>query len=60
MTPFRNFGPVVPPRRCPSGRCAVCCSGPAQVCQLFLEMVTHSWSKLELEILRKAAQSALL
>ena len=60
MTPFRIFGPVVPARRCPSGRCAVCGVGPAHVCQVFLEMVSQSWSKAEIQMLKKAAQSALL
>lgn len=60
MTPFRNYGPVVPARCRPSGRCAVCCGGSALICHVFAEMVGLSWSKVEIDILQKAAQSALL
>jgi len=38
----------------------MCSGGPAQVCQVFVEMVSQSWSKVELDLLKKAAQSALL
>jgi hypothetical protein len=38
----------------------VCRGGPAQVGHEFAEMVNQSWSKAEIDTLRKAAQSALL
>jgi len=38
----------------------VCRGGPAQVGHEFVEMVNQSWSKAEIDMLRKAAQSAPL
>lgn len=53
--------PVHPPQRCsPARRCAVCSRQPAQLIQEFFVMVRRSWSTAELDILGKAARSALL
>lgn len=62
MNPFGNYRHVIPakPQRCPSGRCAVCCSQPAQLRQEFAAMVCGSWSPAEIDILSQAARSALL
>jgi hypothetical protein len=60
VSPFRNYGPVVPGRCRPFGRCVVCRGGPTLVCHVFTEMVAQSWSKAEIDILTKAARAALL
>jgi len=61
MDPFRNYRPVIPAgRHCPIGRCAACCSGPVLVRQEFAEMVGRCWSPEEIDLLDKAARSALL
>jgi len=62
MSPFGDYRRVVPAaaRRCPSGRCAVCCSQPAQLRQEFAAVVRQSWSPAEIDLLGKAARSALL
>ena len=62
MSPFGNYRHIVPAsaRRCPSGRCAVCCSQPAQLRQEFAAVVRDSWSQAEIELLSQAARSALL
>jgi hypothetical protein len=62
MSPFRNDKQIVPAAaRCRMhGGCAVCRMGPAQLCLEFIEMASRSWSPAELDLLRKAARSALL
>jgi hypothetical protein len=62
MSPFGNYRHIVPAsgRRCPSGRCAVCWSQPAQLRQVFATLVRLSWSAAEIDLLSKAAHSALL
>ena len=62
MSPFGDFRHVIPSatRRCPSGRCAVCCSQLAQLREKFAAMVRQSWSPAEIDILTKAEHSALL
>ena len=62
MSPFGNYRHVVPAaaRRCPSGRCVVCRSQPAQLRQEFDAVVRQSWSPAEIDILTMAAHSALL
>jgi hypothetical protein len=62
MDPFRDYRQVVraAARHCPSGRCAVCCSQAALVRREFADMVRRSWSPAELDVLSKAARSALL
>ena len=62
MDPFRIRRQVVPaePRHCPFGGCAVCCSLPTLVLREFADLVRLSWSPAEVDILTKAAHSALL
>jgi hypothetical protein len=62
MSPFRNYGQIVPGRgRCgPYGRCVVCSSRAALICHEFAELVCQSWSAVEIDMLKKAARSALL
>jgi hypothetical protein len=61
MDPFRKYRQVVPAAaHCPYGGCSVCCSQPVLVCQEFADMIHRSWSPAELDILSKAARSALL
>ena len=62
MEPFRIHRQVVPaePRHCPFGGCAVCCSQVTLVLREFAALVCQSWSPAELDILRRAARSALL
>ena len=62
MSPFGNYRHIVPAsaRRCPSGRCAVCSSQPAQLRQEFAAVVGGSWSPAEIDLLSQAARSALL
>jgi hypothetical protein len=62
MSPFGNYQHVVPAaaRHCPSGRCAVCGSHPAQLRQEFDTMVRRPWNPAEIDILSRAARSALL
>ena len=62
MSPFGNYKQVIPAvTRCRTrGRCAVCRMGAAQLCLEFIELVSQSWSPAEVDILKKAARSALL
>ena len=62
MSPFGNYRHIVPAsaRRCPSGRCPVCCSQPALLRQEFAAVVRDSWSPAEIDLLSRAARSALL
>jgi hypothetical protein len=62
MEPFRFHRQAVPaePHHCPFGGCAVCASQPTLVLREFAALICRSWSTAELEILRKAAGSALL
>lgn len=62
MSPFGNYRHVIPAaaRRCPSGRCQVCCSQPAQLSQEFAAVVRQSWSPAEIDLLSRAAHAALL
>jgi glycine cleavage system regulatory protein len=62
MSPFGNYRHIVPAsaRRCPSGRCTVCASQPAQLRQEFTAVVSESWSPAEIDLLSQAARSALL
>jgi hypothetical protein len=62
MDPFRDYRQVVQAatRHCPFGQCAACRSLPALVGQEFADMVRRSWSPAELDILDRAARSALL
>ena len=62
MSPFGNYRHIVhaSARRCPSGRCAVCCSQPTQLRQEFTAVVRDSWSPAEIDLLSQAARSALL
>jgi hypothetical protein len=62
MDPFRSYRQVVPAeaRYCPFGGCAVCCSQLTLVRREFTDLVRRSWSPAELDILSKAARSALL
>jgi hypothetical protein len=62
MSPFGNYKQVIPAAtRCRMpGRGAVCRMGSAQLCLEFIEMVSQSWSPAEVDILKKAARSALL
>ncbi len=62
MSPFGNYRHIVPAtaRRCPSGRCVVCYSQPAQLRHEFDAVVRQSWNPAEIDILSQAARSALL
>ena len=62
MSPFGNYRHIVPAtaRKCPSGRCVVCWSPPAQLRQVFAAVVCESWSPDEIDLLSKAARAALL
>lgn len=62
MSPFRDYpGPVQFGRECfSSRRCPVCAMPRALVLQEFYEMVRRSWNAPEIDILSKAAESALL
>jgi hypothetical protein len=61
MSPFREFRRVVPaPRHCPLGGCAVCCGHLKLVHLEFADLIRQAWSPAELDILSKAARSALL
>ena len=62
MSPFGDYKQIIPAAtRCRMpGRCAVCRMGWAQLCLKFIEMVSQSWSPPKVDILKKAARSALL
>jgi hypothetical protein len=61
MDPFRKYlQAIADTHHCPVGRCVVCASHPTLVCQQFADLVQRCWSPLEIDILSKAAQSALL
>lgn len=62
MSPFGNYRHIVPAaaRKCPYGRCAVCGSQSVQLRQVFAAVVGLSWSPAEIDLLSKAARSALL
>jgi len=62
MDPFRDYPkPVHSGQRCfPFRRCEVCSSPSAQLLQECFAMVRRSWSTAEIDILSKAAHSALL
>jgi hypothetical protein len=62
MDPFRDYPkPVHSGQRCfPFRRCEVCSSPSAQLLQEFFAAVRRSWSTAEIDILSKAAHSALL
>jgi hypothetical protein len=62
MGPFGSYKQIIPAAtRCRRpDRCAVCRMGPAKLCLEFVEMVSQSWSPAEVDILKKAARSALL
>jgi hypothetical protein len=62
MDPFRNHQQVAPVviRRCPLGRCAVCCSQPLLVRKEFAALIRRSWSPPELNVLGQAARAAML
>jgi hypothetical protein len=62
MGPFGDYHePVHSGRRCfPFRRCEVCSRLSALLLQDFLAVVRGSWSTAEIDILSKAAHSALL
>ena len=62
MSPFRNYGPVVPAVAwcSPFDRCAVCFSLPVQLRREFAAMISQSWSPSEIDLLSQAARAALL
>ena len=62
MGPFGdNHKPVPSGGRCfPFRRCEACSRPSAQLIQEFFAMVRGSWSTAEIDILSKAAHSALL
>jgi len=61
MDPFRKYLQAISGTpHCPVGRCAVCASQSALVRQQFADLVGRCWSQAELDLLSKAAQSALL
>lgn len=62
MGPFRDYPESVHSgRRCfPFRRCEVCSRPSATLIQEFFAMVRGSWTTAEVEILSKAAHSALL
>lgn len=62
MSPFRDYPYGFPgaARCCPFGGCAVCYSEPSQVRLEFAGLIRRSWTPAELDILGKAARSALL
>jgi hypothetical protein len=62
MEPFRYHRPAAPaePLHCPFGGCAVCCSQVTLVLREFADLICRSWSPAEVEMLKKAARSALL
>lgn len=61
MNPFRDYRQVLPATRCrPADRCAVCRRQPAQLLREFDAIVRGSWAPAEVEILIRAAHSALL
>jgi hypothetical protein len=62
MDPFRNYRHVIPAvtRHCPLGGCAVCCSHAALVHREFTDLISGSWTLAELDLLSRAAHSALL
>jgi hypothetical protein len=59
MPPFRDYRKAIQSIRpcCPDGRCATCCSHPAQLRHQFTVMVCRSWSPAEVTTLRTAARS---
>jgi hypothetical protein len=62
MDPFSDYPkPVHSGQRCfPFRRCEVCSSPSAQLIHEFFAMVRGSWSTAGIDILSKAAHSALL
>ncbi len=61
MDPFRKYLQAISAtQHCPVGRCAVCASEPTLVRQQFADLVRRCWSPPEIDILSKAARSALL
>jgi hypothetical protein len=62
MSPFEQDRRVVPAaaRCCPARRCAVCRRRLGQLRQEFAAMVSRCWSPAEIDLLGKAARSALL
>jgi hypothetical protein len=62
MGPFRDYHQTVSAAaRCHRyARCAVCSRRPAQLHQEFLAIVHEAWSPAEMDLLTKAANSALL
>jgi hypothetical protein len=62
MDPFQKYlqDTIAAARHCPVGRCAVCASQPTLVRLQFADLVGRSWSPAEIDLLSKAAQSALL
>jgi hypothetical protein len=62
MGPFRDYQQIIAAlaRHCPFGGCAVCRSEPALVWQELIGLVGRSWTVAELDLLSKAARSALL
>jgi hypothetical protein len=62
MNPFRNYPQSVltAGRYCHTPGCLVCFSKPAHLLQEFLELVRQSWSPAQIDMLSKAARSALL
>lgn len=62
MGPFRDHQQAVSASaRCRrSARCAVCSGRPSQVRRQFFAIVCQAWNPSELNLLAKAANSALL
>ena len=61
MDPFRKYlQAIAGTQHCPVGRCAVCASQPMLVRLQFADLIGRCWSPAEIDILSKAAQSALL
>ena len=61
MDPFRKYlQAIAAAQHCPVGRCVVCASQPTLVRQQFANLVGRSSSPAEMDLLSKAAQSALL
>ena len=62
MDPFRNYRQVVPAaeRNCPFGGCGVCLSQRDVVHREFTDLIGRTWNPAELDLLTRAARSALL
>lgn len=62
MGPFGDYQQAVPvAARCrPSARCPVCSGRPAKLREQFDAIVRQAWSAAEMDLLTKAANSALL